>query len=476
MLVAKSFTSASSHLTASTSTQVNLIFKNNSGTDDTIVSGSNNIFVNATGTTAGFKRYIGGNGSVAMGPTHLPQISSSMGFSPTMNNNYLNSSNGFFMRGPVSASAWNISNNYIAGTVNIGGGGGQHAEKLTAGVNMQANLIQGNLAIIANQSALTGSNTAFLNNSMNGTATLYLSSSAASLSNNIINDSNFQLDNRFYSSSVGLGVLNVNRNTIGGQGQSIIATGALPTATATSISDNVMLGGSNILFVDFANARVSGSSSYHQAVRNTLLGNFLVVSGSSFLTDFSSVGSVFVGRYNADDARRNKTSDVVFAVGTGNTGTRKTGFLIDSGSNTFVEGTLNVSGSTTMTGSLILSSSNAIELIVIGGSEFTGSVYGNVVSMSINSNTASMDFSLGNYFELSASVSPIRVEVTNLKGGTTKTLALNGVTSSTIVWSSNVLQPSGSAYTASVSGSNDILSFVAFNSNLVNVVSTLKMI
>ena len=87
-----------------------------------------------------------------------------------------------------------------------------------------------------------------------------------------------------------------------------------------------------------------------------------------------------------------------------------------------------------------------------------------------------LHFSLGNYFELSASVSPIRIEVSNLRGGVTSTLALNGVTSSTIVWSSNVLQPSGSAYTASVSGSNDILSFVAFNSGKVNVVSTLKMI
>jgi hypothetical protein len=53
---------------------------------------------------------------------------------------------------------------------------------------------------------------------------------------------------------------------------------------------------------------------------------------------------------------------------------------------------------------------------------------------------------------------------------------MNGVTASTITWSSNVLQPSGSAYTSSVSGSNDILSFVAFNNNKVNVVSTLKMI
>jgi hypothetical protein len=117
-------------------------------------------------------------------------------------------------------------------------------------------------------------------------------------------------------------------------------------------------------------------------------------------------------------------------------------------------------GSASISGSLIL----------------TGSAKGNVVSMSITSNTASMDFNSGNYFELTASVSPIRIEVSNLSGGVTSTLALNGVTSSTINFSSNVLQPSGSAYTASVSGSNDILSFVAFNSNKVNVVSTLKMI
>ena len=146
-----------------------------------------------------------------------------------------------------------------------------------------------------------------------------------------------------------------------------------------------------------------------------------------------------------------------------------TGSYATTGSNVFV-------GNQTITGSLILSSSAAVELQVIGNLVLTGSAIGNVVSMSVTSNTASMNFNLGNYFELTASVSPIRIEVSNLSGGVTSTLALNGVTSSTINWSSNVLQPSGSAYTASVSGSNDILSFVAFNSGKVNVVSTLKMI
>jgi hypothetical protein len=61
MLVAKTFTSASAHISASASNQVNLIFKNNSNTPDTILSGSNNIFVNGAAPTAGFKRYIGGS-------------------------------------------------------------------------------------------------------------------------------------------------------------------------------------------------------------------------------------------------------------------------------------------------------------------------------------------------------------------------------------------------------------------------------
>jgi len=131
-----------------------------------------------------------------------------------------------------------------------------------------------------------------------------------------------------------------------------------------------------------------------------------------------------------------------------------------------------------LTGSFVTTGSNSFNGIqsISGSFNLTGSAFGNVVSMSVVSNTASMDFNLGNYFVLTASVSPIRIEVSNLNGGNTSTLSLLATTGSTITFSSNVQQPSGSAYTASVSGSNDILSFVAFNSSKVNVVSTLKMI
>jgi hypothetical protein len=187
-------------------------------------------------------------------------------------------------------------------------------------------------------------------------------------------------------------------------------------------------------------------------------------------------GTVFVGRWNSIDGTKDMTAETVFAVGTGTAeGTRKTGFLIDSGSNTFVEGTLNVSGSTTITGSLILSSSAAIELNVIGNSTFTGSVAGNVVSASITSNTASIDFNLANYFEVTASVTPLHLDVTNITPGRTSTLIISASASSSITFSPNVAQPTGNAYSGSA-GSIDILSLVAFNTSKVNLVATKALV
>jgi len=86
MLVAKGFTSASAHMSASAAGIGNFIFKTNSNTADTIISGSGNIFANLTAPTAGFKRYIGGNNNIYNG-TLAAQISGSMGFSPAMNTN-----------------------------------------------------------------------------------------------------------------------------------------------------------------------------------------------------------------------------------------------------------------------------------------------------------------------------------------------------------------------------------------------------
>jgi hypothetical protein len=368
ILVANTFTSSSfAHISASANGQVNLVFKNNNNTGDTILSGSNNLFVNPAAATVGFKRYMGGSGNIVLNASSFPQISSSMAFSPTMNNNYFggNATDTRF-RGPVSSSAWSISHNISVGTINIGSTAALHAEKLVSGLTMTGNSIGGTLTIVANQSALTGSTTTITNNNINGTVTLNLSSSALTFTGNTINDTGFTLTNQFSSSSVGLGLPTANANTIAGANNTFLMTGSQLTSSlnfGTSFNQNFIFGNTNTLFSNASNARVSGSNNYAAALATGLLGQRLIVTGSSSPQDVATFGSVFVGRNNADDGRRNKTSDIVFAVGTGissSADTRKTGFLIDSGSNTFVEGTFNVSGSTSLTGSLSIHSGSAL--------------------------------------------------------------------------------------------------------------------
>jgi hypothetical protein len=294
-----------------------------------------------------------------------------------------------------------MNDNLIIGNVNLGSSATLNTEKLTGGLSLSQNQIGGTLNIVANQSFLTGSSTNFNLNIIPGQATLNLSSSAAALQNNIINDSSFILTNQFFSSSVGLGQLSMNRNNIAGQGNSLIVSGAQPagTTTATSFSDNFIGGGGNILYGDIGNARVSGSSAYHNGVRNIIFGNQLIVTGSGLLADLASVGSAFFGRYNSVNGNSDMTAETVFAVGTGNSTTRKTGFLIDSGSNTFVEGTLNVSGSTTLSGSLYIQSASTFPT-QIGTSLVTWNSATGQIGQATTTTLISSSFSAGEFYSM----------------------------------------------------------------------------
>ena len=66
--------------------------------------------------------------------------------------------------------------------------------------------------------------------------------------------------------------------------------------------------------------------------------------------------------------------------------------------------------------------------------------------------------------------------ITNIKPGETTNILVNTNTASTASFSSNVRQPSGSLYVASVSGSSDILTLVAFNTSSVNLVAVNRLI
>ena len=393
VLFAKGFTSSSlTHISASSAGVGNIIFKTNNNTLTTIVSGSNNLFVNAGTPTTGFTRYIGGSGNIMLGQANVPQISSSMTISPTMNNNYFGGNNTTLnMRGPISSSAWTISANNVIGTINIGSSAGFNAQGIQSGLTMTANTIAGTLNVTAVNTL--SSSVSFTNNIINGTAGINANSSSVSLLFNNINDNAFALNNNYFSSSAGVGSIALNRSTIGGQAQTITIQGSQPAGTTNvpSYSDNAIFGGGNILFGDVSSARVVSTNAYHSAIRNVIGGNQLIISGSSLLGDSSTFGSAYFGRWNANDGIRNKTSDIVFAVGTGNSTARKTGFLIDSGSNTFVEGTLNVSGSTSFTGSLTIQSGSSF--FANGNKQFNVGAFSSLVTQSGSANVSqSMNF------------------------------------------------------------------------------------
>ncbi len=92
----------------------------------------------------------------------------------------------------------------------------------------------------------------------------------------------------------------------------------------------------------------------------------------------------------------------------------------------------------------------------------TGSVQGNVVSASISSATASLDFSTSNFFTSLASGSTF-YNITNPQIGQTVNLLITTAGVASASFSSNVRQVSGSRY-APTSGSakNDVITFISW--------------
>jgi hypothetical protein len=149
-----------------------------------------------------------------------------------------------------------------------------------------------------------------------------------------------------------------------------------------------------------------------------------------------------------------------------------TGSYATTGSNRF-------NGNQTITGSLILSSSAAVELEVIGNSVFSGSFRGGVITLSVASQTASMDMSLGNFYILNLpSSSTTYLNPTNIQPGqTTQLLVKQPATTGSLNYPTNILFPTGSEYTASrVASAADIVSFVSFDTASLYAVSVKNLV
>jgi hypothetical protein len=348
-------TASLSHLSSSSSNSfVNLIFKSNNNTGDTIISGSNNVFVNPPNPTAGFKRYVGGFGN-NLGI--VPQITGSYGFSPNMSNSWI--ATGMLMRIPVSSSAYtmagNVLNNPTANGVQLGTSATLNFEKAVSGLTFNNNNINGTLGATAYKTPLSSSVT-IVSNNIGGNVGLNMDSSSISFVNNIVQGL-LNVNNSYFPSTYTApnAILAVS-NFINVGGNIIYASGSNATFPSNrNVFASSMLGNQNVM-----SASLNGNSAQIQSTH--LIGFGLNVLGTNLIqtSSVNDFGSVFIGRNNAIDGNKNKTAETVFAVGTGDSTTRKTGFLIDSGSNTYVEGSLNVSGSTSLTGSLYIQSGSWI--------------------------------------------------------------------------------------------------------------------
>ena len=140
-----------------------------------------------------------------------------------------------------------------------------------------------------------------------------------------------------------------------------------------------------------------------------------------------------------------------------------------------------VSASYALTSSFAVSASYAPDTtfpftgsaIVSGSLVITGSAYGNIIAVTVASNTASIDLAAGNFFTATlANSATTFFNFTNVRQGLAANLVLTTGTVSSASFSSNVKQPSGSSYLpSSGSGRVDALSVIAADASNLYLVA-----
>jgi hypothetical protein len=119
-----------------------------------------------------------------------------------------------------------------------------------------------------------------------------------------------------------------------------------------------------------------------------------------------------------------------------------------------------------------ISAYSTAQVSVASGLNFTGSANGSVTTLTISSNTASLNMSTGNFFDLQLVANTTTfVNVTNLNAGETTNVRVKqpaSVGTGSVTFSSNVDQVVGQAYvTTNQTGSVDILSLITFDNSTV---------
>jgi hypothetical protein len=256
----------------------------------------------------------------------------------------------------------------------------------------------------------------------------------------------------------------------GSAGQSIINRNSISTRNTTNLAQ---LSPAAVFMNVTATSDEIGFSVDTSATPNWSTGASLYINNP---TDTYPAVFGFQNKANYTDGRVTILSPLSASAGiVGDTSI--TGSLILSSSNA-VE--LNVIGNALITGSLVMSSSAAVELQVIGGVEITGSVAGNITALSVASSTASIDFNLGTFFTLTIPSSSVTyITGSNLKPGMTANIVLTQQsTTGSVRFETTLFKfPSGSINTGSaVASAVDIVSVMSVNTTTLLSVGANRLI
>jgi hypothetical protein len=436
------------YVTASASGNANFLigangsFSTNSGSF--VITGSNNFVTAQFPRTVGYINYINGHGNVMLGSAGVLLSTSSIATSVSAN---IGGGSMTLNFGTSSLAAPIVGNNQVLGGPNFNSPSGS--------MNAINNQFIGSVTYRA-----TGSThntlSSMVQNIFNSSPVFNAVSSSIAASNNTFGGGTITINNNYTSSNTSGNQLAVNRTAIFGQSITLNISGSNDGSTNfRAVNDNLIAGISHIV-----NSSAVGTTS--GSLNSTMiLGGNLVVSASN-RAGGNDVGSVFLGRNNDTAQGLSESTTTVLAVGTGtSTGAKRTSLHVSSSGLFQIRHSAIISGSLTHSGSVYL----------------TGSVQGNVLPLTVSSNTASLNLDNGNFFELALTgSSDIRIEPSNIKPGQTVNIKLNTTGSGTVSFPTSVKQPSGSAYVPTTAVGTDIITMVSFDSTNLYVANVKNLI
>jgi hypothetical protein len=314
----------------------------------------------------------------------------------------------------------------------------------------------------------------------------YLSGSSAWVDNLTVNNSNITITGNYPENmKIGFGKAGVANTNIAIGNETLlqvdagknVAIGFKALKNVTSGSANNIAIGANALRdmgpgVRYTSGSVSGSNI---AIGNDVAQNVPSASANIFIGDqilYSVVNGGLIG-----NTIIGKSAAGLFEYGNYNTYLGfNTGAGIQYGSSNTIIGARVTGLGASDSNNIILSDGDGnIRLRYSGSWTYSGSIAGEVRTVSISSATASVDLSTGNLFTLTlANGANTHISASNIRRGQTTSIQITQGTAGTgtVTFSSAFSFPSGSTYVAFASSSAvDLISFISFDGTKLRTVS-----